>query len=282
SQCLDHLVVFLPANPDTKLPQIPPFFEENFTLTPGGIHADGATSNTLILLSDGCYIELISFISECKFKNHWWGPDAQFSGWKDWCLTNTKSPEENHNSLKETHAEPQHGGRKRADGVDVKWAVTFPKGDIGGQSVRGRIPFFCHDVTPRDVRVPLSTERTTHPCGAQGVAQITIIVKDQNLLQQTKQVYTSILGDGMQQSGNEVIFNAGRVHDVKMPPPGRGAQLILRLPKNEQEQDATAESGYYYGDIVLGARADANNTSTTKTRLDGGDVDIRGLWLDYV
>jgi len=280
TQSLDHLILFLPANPDNQLPQLPAFFEENFTLTPGGFHADGATSNTLILLADGCYIELISFVDASKAASHWWGPQADFLGWKDWCLTNSKSPQDNYDSVKESHVEPVRGGRKRADGVEVKWAVTFPNGEKGGQDVRGRIPFFCHDTTPRDVRVPLSPERTAHPCGALGVQELTIIVKDRALLDETRRAYTTILGDEMIQRGDEVYFQVGRVCDVEGL--GSSPRVVLRLPKDKQEFEATMKTEFLYGDVVLGASAGADKRLAMRKRLDGGGDDVKGVWIEYV
>ncbi|KAK3210268.1 hypothetical protein GRF29_44g2114707 [Pseudopithomyces chartarum] len=134
---LDHLILFLPADPSTNLPKIPDFISNNFTLTPGGTHADGLTSNTLILLRDGCYIELISFAPSApseSIASHWWSYFEKHPGWADWCLTNSLTPEANHALVSQSHQEPRHGGRKRADGVDVKWAVTFPRGEHGGQA----------------------------------------------------------------------------------------------------------------------------------------------------
>lgn len=280
SQSLDHLILFLPVDPSTNLPQLPSFFSENFTLTPGGFHADGATSNTLIVLQDGCYIELISFIDASKAPSHWWGPDAKFLGWKDWCLTNASSPEENFEKLKESHGEPVRGGRKRPDGVDVKWAVTFPKGEKGGQEVRGRVPFFCHDITERGVRVPLLEERMKHPSGALGVRRITVVVKDKAVLEETKKVYRAILGTEGVPGGDEVHFEVGRVQDV-VGLVG-GSKIVLRLPKDEDEAGKTAPLGFWYGDVVLGAKATAQQAQGTTVRLDGGGDDVRGVWLEYV
>jgi hypothetical protein len=277
TQSLDHLILFVPLDPATKLPKLPAFFEKNFTLTPGGIHADGITSNTLILLADGCYIELISFVDATKAPSHWWGPDANFVGWKDWCLTNSKTPEENCDDVKGTHREPVNGGRKRADGVDVKWAVTFPQ---GGQDIRGRIPFFCHDITERNIRVPLSAEKTDHPCGALGVKQLTIIAKDQALLDETKRAYASILGSEGSANGDEISFHAGRVCDTEGL--GDGARIVLRLPKDDKEGGAAKKTGFWYGEVVLGAKATAKKSSGERERLDGGDEDVRGLWVEYV
>lgn len=281
TQSLDHLILFVPVNPDTKLPQLPPFFEKNFTLTPGGFHADGATSNVLILLADGCYIELISFVDSAKAPSHWWGPDDNFIGWKDWCLTNSKSPEENFQDIKATHDEPIRGGRKRADGVDVKWAVTFPKGEKRGQDVRGKIPSFCHDITERKVRVPLSAEKTDHPCGARGVRQITVVVKDKELLEETSKIYSTILGVDRASGDKEVSFPVGRVCGVEGL--DDGSRIVLRLPKNSTESEATNNSsGFWYGNVVLAAKASAGKAAGACERLDDGQDSVRGLWVEYV
>ncbi|CAO2655588.1 Nn.00g043910.m01.CDS01 [Neocucurbitaria sp. VM-36] len=282
TQALDHLILFLPVNPTTNLPSVPPSLTSNFTLTPGGFHADGATSNILILLADGLYIELISFLHPSAAPTHWWGPDASFTGWKDWCLTNTSTPEDSYQRVKETHAEPVHGGRKRADGVDVKWAVTFPKGEMGGQGVRGRVPFFCHDVTPRGVRVAIDGEKTTHACGALGVRGITVVVKDQGLLDETRRSYASILGDEGMVRDDGVEFRAGRVIDVEGL--DGGAKIILRLPKSDEESKQVEKLGFWYGDVVLGAKARPGKTAGTKKRLDSseGEDSVRGLWIEHV
>jgi hypothetical protein len=281
TQSLDHLILFVPVDPNTSLPKLRPFFEKNFTLTPGGFHADGATSNTLILLADGCYIELISFIDPSKAPSHWWGPDANFTGWKDWCLTNSKSPEESNAGIQETHSQPIHGGRKRADGVDVKWAVTFPKGEKGGQDVRGSMPFFCHDITERNVRVPLSAEKTEHPCGALGVRELTIILNDSALLEATKVAYASILGDAVSTDDAGVQFQVGRVCEVGGL--DSGASIVLRAAKDANDAQATKNTGFRFGDVILSAKASGENEARgSRVRLDKGEDDLGGLWMEYI
>jgi hypothetical protein len=280
-QCLDHLILFVPVDPTTKLPKVPPFLSDNFTLTPGGFHADGATSNVLILLADGCYIELISFVNPSLAPEHWWGPDANFIGWKDWCLTNSLTPELNYEAVKDSHSEPIKGGRKRADGVDVAWAVTFPKGEKGGQSIRGKVPFFCHDITPRNVRVPVDEAKTTHACGALGVRQFTIIVRDQVMLDETKTQHENILDDAGMKTGDEISFKLGRVQKVETPL--GGAEIVLRLPQNEAEQKRVAEQGFWYGDVVLVTNAKPGKMGNSKVKLDSAErgSDAGGVWLEY-
>jgi hypothetical protein len=284
SQSLDHLILFLPVNPSTSLPKVPPFFEKNFTLTPGGTHADGLTSNTLILLADGCYIELISFVDPKKdVSSHWWASGLQNMGWMDWCLTNASSPKESWEAIggkDGSHGEPIEGGRKRADGVDVKWAVTFPKGEHGGQASRGRAPFFCHDITERQVRVPLSDEKTSHPSGVLGVKEVTVVVRDKQLLQETGEVYAKLFGKDGVKRGDEVHYLASRFKGIESL--DGGARVILRLPKDQDEFKRLEKTDYWYGDVVLAAPADQGRTLGSREKLDGGKESVQGIWVEYV
>lgn len=284
TQALDHLILFLPVDPNTNFPKVPSFFEKNFTLTPGGVHADNLTSNILILLADGCYIELISFIDPTKdVSAHWWASGTQKFGWMDWCLTNSSSPKESWEEIggkDGSHGEPVKGSRKRSDGVDVKWAVTFPKGENGGQSSRGRVPFFCHDITDRQVRVPLSGEKTSHPSRILGVSELTVIVRDKQLLKETADVYARLFGKEGVQRGDHVYFQATRVKDVEGL--DDGTRVVLRLPKDKDELKRLEKTDYWYGDVVLAAPAGQGKTLSTRERLDGGDEGVQGLWAEYV
>lgn len=283
-QALDHLILFLPVNPSTRFPRLPAFFEKNFTLTPGGVHADNLTSNVLILLADGCYIELVCFINPIvPVTTHWWASGTEKFGWMDWCLTNTLSPKASWEAISGadgSHGEPIEGGRKRADGIDVKWAVTFPKGENGGQSNRGRVPFFCHDITERQVRVPLSNEKTAHSSGVLGVKELTVIVKDEELFTETSEVYATLFGRAKGQEGDEVYYQGTRVNDVGAL--DGGAKIILRLPKDQDEFKKLEKTPYWYGDIVLAATAGDGKTPGTRERLDEGDESVQGLWVEYV
>ncbi len=206
---LDHIILLLSYK---ELINPPSWLTSDFTITPGGRHADGKTENKLIIFQDGTYIELIAFVDD-KPKNrqgHWWG-DKDY-GFIDYALTSSSSAtasdayldavrqrvervgfatsQENkhHEDHQDTehveprfppssvarYAEPQEGGRTRADGKVVRWRVTFPTG-----VARGQIPFWCQDLTPRELRVPLADEAATrHPCGALGVAGLTVLVPE--------------------------------------------------------------------------------------------------------
>ncbi|CAA9956668.1 Glyoxalase bleomycin resistance protein dioxygenase superfamily [Pyrenophora teres f. maculata] len=282
TQSLDHLILFLPLNPSTTLPQIPSSLTTSFTLTPGGHHADGATSNTLILLQDGCYIELISFCNASLAEHHWWGPNANFTGWKDWCLTNALPATENQKLVAGSHADPIRGGRQRPDGVKVEWDVTFPHGDKGGQGSRGRIPFFCHDVTPREVRVPVDEQKSTHPCGALGVKEIKVVVDGFELFPDTRDEYEKILGEP-ENKKEGLSFRLKRVREVEGIEFG-GADVVLNYPANEEQRRRVAKTGCWFGDVVLFGKAGEGREKGSRERLDvkDGGEGVGGLWIEYV
>ena len=44
------------------------------------------------------------------------------------------------------------GGRTRPDGVEIKWELSTPA-HWGEKMGASRLPFFCGDITPRELRV---------------------------------------------------------------------------------------------------------------------------------
>jgi len=175
---LDHVVLLLPYEDVIN----PPFWiTDKFRVSAGGKHADGKTENRLIFFADGTYLELIAFVNDDpdKRSGHWWNKDF---GIIDYALTMRNNFD--HPALQErlkesgcglSYAEPVEGGRITADKQEVKWKVTFPEG-----VERGAVPFWCHDVTPRERRVPAVDGNTHHPCGAIGVAgMVAEVAEDQ-------------------------------------------------------------------------------------------------------
>lgn len=109
-------------------------------------------------------------------------PQDKPYGIVDWALTSTDEKEPDVKAINSRlenkksparYAEPIAGGRKRPDGVELQWKVTFPTG-----VERGVVPFWCHDVTEREKRVPISPEATKHASGALGVAGVSVSVDD--------------------------------------------------------------------------------------------------------
>ena len=91
---------------------------------------------------------------------------------------------------------PKVGGLARKDGVQVKWELTRPKTALGTTSLIDRtdLPFFTHDVTARNIRIPFDDpEKTSHPWGAIGISTIETLYPKALYGTEIEQ-YTSILG----------------------------------------------------------------------------------------
>lgn len=100
------------------------------------------------------------------------------------------------------YLEPKEGGRKRKDGKDVKWVVTRPEFSDATETpsqeyfptTRTDAPFFCHDLTPRFIRVPFDEDEITHhSCGATGIAAVEVLVPPEKLTAYST-LYASITG----------------------------------------------------------------------------------------
>ncbi|CBQ69461.1 conserved hypothetical protein [Sporisorium reilianum SRZ2] len=230
---LDHLILLV-NDPRTASSQrisaleraILVFSELGFQVVRGGTHADGLTSNALIVFPDGVYIELIQFEPvpvpgshesqhdfETRRKRHWWYHCRQ--GWIDWCLADgisdgaIESINDNARRLRESamqelqsgqeggeggdakvvaprllYQEPQEGGRTTTRGDEIKWKVTFPSppsssstnaaaGELPVGNMRSHVPFWCADLTPRQLRVPLTYAH--HDNLSPGIAEITLL-----------------------------------------------------------------------------------------------------------
>ncbi|KAL2069745.1 hypothetical protein VTL71DRAFT_14424 [Oculimacula yallundae] len=285
---LDHIIVLVPY---ASLTNPPAWISENFTITPGGQHADRKTENRLICFRDGSYIELIAFVDDDS-KNregHVWG-DRQ-NGIIDFALTHPngdavvlfselqqrlKDVKWEEGEIKAEYQAPQDGGRKRPDGIDVKWTVTQPVVDTGYQ--RGSLPFFCHDVTPRSVRVPNSEEALTHPSGAYGIKQLTIFVPITKVGPLSR-AYAAVTGvPGQSKDEYHGIFGLERIHNITGT---KDTQLNLKSPDQEWLVDAMEErGGVFLGALTLGARAAPDGTESSH-RIDDGKGGMGEIYLDH-
>ena len=127
-------------------------------MIPGGTHAGGATSNALVVFADGTYLELIQFVQPPpEDSQHPWAKKAP--GWIDYSFLGTGRKGDDSiakaiNARAEKEGAPvqyeeSEGGRKREDGKVLEWRISST---VNGEE-RGKLPFFCGDVTPRDWRV---------------------------------------------------------------------------------------------------------------------------------
>jgi hypothetical protein len=222
---LDHVVVLLPYD---YLENPPSWIKDNFTISPGGRHGDNKTENRLILFRDGTYLELIAFINDDpeKRKGHWW--DKPY-GVVDYALCTTDFDfEELVSRLKATdtgitYNPPKPGGRARPDGVQLKWEVTF-----ANNIERGYVPFFCTDVTPRERRVPITKENTSHPCGALGMGGVLQELK-KDTLDRLSTATAAILGSSKREDNEYNTHLPNEVEKLKQP--------TIRLHERQSDSD---------------------------------------------
>jgi hypothetical protein len=258
---LDHIVILLPH---AKLLSLPAWIPKNFTVTPGGTHSDLKTENKLVCFEDGSYIEFISFVNDdpANREEHRWG-ERQF-GIIDFAFTHLEtSAEKNWEELNERleniagarvrYDKPVEGGRKTPDGHNLKWKVTCPQ--TGGEgSQKGELPFFCHDVTPRSLRVPFTEESTKHPTFGYGIKQMSIYVPEERVpilaeaygaVLDTKNIADKDLGQ------NLGVFEIPRMKAVE------GAEntisfVVQAPPEKWQDEGMKERGGVMLSDIVVG------------------------------
>ncbi|PVH87674.1 glyoxalase-like protein [Cadophora sp. DSE1049] len=270
---IDHIVLLVPT-PFFESP--PAWLTENFTITPGGYHNGQASRNKLIIFADGTYLELFNWydtpppLDNKNLPMRFWGPKKD--GLIDFALTSTVSAEDCIGAVNDRLAEepdkdadlgvkfqePVAGSRKRADGVEVKWKVTRPIFKDGAKTPSqdlfpdGRIdvPFFCHDVTQRTFRVASDDEaKTTHPCGATGIAGCVILVPH-DLLAEYVTVYSKLLGskpvvNSEDAGGKSFTFSLGVPHG------DGGTKVVVREARTEKDLKRMKERGIGFSDPVI-------------------------------
>lgn len=185
---LDHFVILISHK---DLLGLPKQIEGQFTLAPGGNHADGLTTNKLVLLPDGVYLEFIAFFDDAdpeRRRNHRWGNEKERTI-IDWAFT---LPSESdfvavqqrlqNSDTDATYTDPIPGGRTKPDGTVLEWAVCTPRDGKGNAATPGSMPFWCLDRTPRARRVPYEVEPqlTQHPNGALGVSSVSVHIPDRD------------------------------------------------------------------------------------------------------
>ncbi len=164
---LDHIVILA----DDLERAIADYTALGFTVLRGGSHPGRGSHNALIAFADGVYLELIAFTRpEPGFR--WWEVNSVAGeGLVDFALL----PHDTAAAVAEARARgvaydgPNDGGRLRPDGQRLAWQTAQPPSSD--------LPFLCGDVTPRTLRVA-SGAATEHANGAQGVAEVTVLVDD--------------------------------------------------------------------------------------------------------
>lgn len=268
---IDHIIILVPYS---QLASPPSWLTDNFTISPGGVHSDGCTENRLVLFQDGTYIELIAFVNDdpAKRKGHRW--ERKQFGFIDFAITTPTDPAGGdsatiyYNELSKRIAataspaaalgiqylEPIAGGRKKPDGTEIKWKLTIPtlqaelvKGTVA-PSVTGAVPFFCHDVTPRGLRVDTSNKQaTTHPSAVKGIAQFSVIVPPQKL-ESYLALYSLILNTRPVRASGTARLDL--TAPVKIPGMVKPC-VFLEIPELEVESIQLEKRGVQVVDVAL-------------------------------
>ncbi|KAF3913108.1 hypothetical protein AA313_de0201509 [Arthrobotrys entomopaga] len=248
---LDHIIVLLPHD---ELLDPPKWMTDNFNITNGGKHADGKTENKLIVFQDSTYIELIAFINDLPENRagHWWGTKPY--GMIDWAFTTETNYNTHHEGLVsrlhdlQTHtptgeqysyAPPQTGGRIRPDGVRLEWAVTFPvhfERDGSTPTRPSNLPFFCHDITPRENRVNGFTD---HPCGATGIRELRILA-DQSKVEGYSSYISTVVNSNTE--GGKISVGT---------PAGPNGSVVFVHPSTTEEETQVRERKFILKELVF-------------------------------
>lgn len=164
---LDHVVIAVSDLEAT----IADYRALGFTVYPGGVHHGGVSHNALVIFADGAYFELIAYRQAAPDVRWWQVLSKAGEGFADFALL----PE---NAARDAAAArergldvvgPTAGGRVRLDGARLDWQIVRPK--------TTDLPFWCGDVTPRNLRVPEGDMRA-HANGVTGVASLKVAVAD--------------------------------------------------------------------------------------------------------
>lgn len=256
---LDHIIILIPQ---ATLNSLPSTITSSFKIYPGGTHADNKTKNCLVLLKSGVYLEFISFINDdpTKKEGHWWGKKIPGTI-IDFALTSKHVSDiegvrkalatDEEEKLNMGYLDSNSGGRKRPDGMSVKWTVTFPTPSVE----RGTAPFWCHDITPRELRVPIQSveEATKHPSLATGVSKFILVVSP-GKWGELSRIYTKILGnEGVEGVNGELSF------EISQPISGSTlSSVVLRKGETEEEKAVVEKSGGVAGiwEVVLTVEGD--------------------------
>ncbi|KAK5169658.1 uncharacterized protein LTR77_005635 [Saxophila tyrrhenica] len=267
----DHIVLLVDTSYFENLPS---WVTDNFTVTQGGYHDGQASRNKLVIFADGSYLEFFNWydtppsLDDENLPMRFWG--SKRPGLIDFAITDTShSAEESVDAVNERLSEepisdaglgikfgkPVAGSRKKGDGVEIAWKVTRPEFFQGEKTpsqelfVDGRVdvPFFCHDTTKRTDRVPFTDEKkTTHPCGATGIAACEVLVPG-DLLAEYASLYSKIIGSKAEPSDDQRPYT----FDIGVPHGSQRAAVVVRAAESERDVRHMHSRGIGFSDLVL-------------------------------
>lgn len=194
----DHFVIAVNDLDQT----IADYTAAGFTVTPGGEHKNGISHNALVTFQDGAYFELIAFRGDASgHGTHWPRTLAKGEGFVDYALR-TDDLNEELSALRAAgldYSDPIPGGRFRPDGQRIDWQNIR----YGDREQPSHLPFYCHDLTERPLRVP-DGDAAIHANGITGVAGVTVVVAD---LDAATRDFAAL-------TGHEGVEAESTIHDV--------------------------------------------------------------------
>lgn len=180
---LDHVVIAV-ADLERAMAN---YTQLGFTVVRGGVHANRATHNALIVFANGTYLELLAATGETPLPER-----IDFSamldageGFVGYALR-TDAIERETERLQAAGFAPDaitEGSREKA-GRLIRWKLALLNG--------GFRPFWIQDITPQDWRIPTDASLTRHVNGAQGLIAVEIAVRD---FDRSAGRYGRLLGD---------------------------------------------------------------------------------------
>jgi catechol 2,3-dioxygenase-like lactoylglutathione lyase family enzyme len=161
---LDHVII---AVHDLQT-AIDDYRRLGFTVLKGGIHANRATENALVVFEDSTYLELLTRTGEAPLPGliDFSGLVGRQEGLAGFALRS--------NDLAEDAARlrangvnvgtPVPGERQKADGTVIQWTLALIDNAFK--------PFLIQDITPQSLRIPTDSTITIHSNGALGLKTI--------------------------------------------------------------------------------------------------------------
>jgi len=181
-----------------------------FTVLRGGVHANRATHNALVVFQDGTYLELLARTGETALPNM-----VDFGALLD--LGERLVGFALRSDDLETDAARLHaagfsvgeiipGERRRQDGTLVQWKLALLDG--------GFAPFLIQDVTPRNLRIPDDPQITTHANAITGTRGVQIAARDVIAAQAR---YTRLFGGADMRTSLECVSAAAEgLHALRL------------------------------------------------------------------
>ncbi|KAJ6546839.1 glyoxalase-like domain-containing protein [Mycena capillaripes] len=246
TKTLDHIVHLTP--PGTVQQTADQFRQLGFNVLDGGVHADGLTANSLVILGDHVYLELISFTkppeayppsspSRRQRESHKWA--AKAPGWIDYAFLGNGSLTApgrisdiiNGRAHGQLYLDEVPGGRTRPDGEVLKWVISAPA------KPNSILPFFCGDVTDRGLRVPTHPDSNSrHSCDALGIAHILLLTSESSFAAVYKELSVVIAEPPISHTSAQAKWHLSTLNGSRPP------TLVLSTP-SDREQEIFVSNG---------------------------------------